>query len=92
MVTQYADQRFADVVQITQGFQRLWAAVDQIAHQPQPILCRVEVDVVEQALQGIKTTLQVADRVNRHQCSEPGTARRKGAITASKRLPSSASI
>ena len=45
MVTKYADQRLADAIEETQGFQRLWATIDQIAHQPQTIFCRVESDL-----------------------------------------------
>ena len=37
MVAEHAHQRFADAVEEAQGFQRLRAAVDQVAHQPQTI-------------------------------------------------------
>ena len=92
VVAEYAHQRFADAIEEAQGIQRLRAAVDQIAHQPQTILCRVEGDLLEQALQCFKAALQIADGIRRHQCRAPGTARRNGAMMASKCLPSSATI
>ncbi|MNP08923.1 hypothetical protein D3C76_1010100 [compost metagenome] len=92
VVAEHAHQRFADAIEEAQGFQRLWAAVDQVAHQPQAIALRVERHLFEQALQGLKAALQVADSVGCHQCRAPGTARRKGAMMASKCLPSSDSI
>lgn len=92
MVTQHADQRLADRVQEAQGFQRLGAAIDQVADQPQAVDGRVEVDAFQQALERLQAALQIADGVGGHQCSAPGTARRKGAMSASKRLPSSANI
>ncbi|MNQ64041.1 hypothetical protein D3C85_784450 [compost metagenome] len=92
MVAEHAHQRFANAVEEAQGFQRLRAAVDQVAHQPQTIPLWVERHLFEQALQGLKTALQVTDSVRCHQCRAPGTARRKGAMMASKCLPSSDSI
>ncbi|MNJ53469.1 hypothetical protein D3C77_488550 [compost metagenome] len=92
VVAQDADQRLTNGIQKSQGFQRLGTAVDQIAHQPQAVYSRVEADPFEQALQRLQAPLKVADCVYRHQCRAPGTARRNGAIVASKRLPSSATI
>ncbi|CAI3792621.1 hypothetical protein GLGCALEP_00476 [Pseudomonas sp. MM221] len=67
-------------------------AVDQVADQPQAVDSRVETDTFEQAFERLQAALKVTDSVGCHQCSAPGTARRKGAISASKRLPSSANI
>ncbi|MNP20603.1 hypothetical protein D3C76_1131790 [compost metagenome] len=92
MIAEHAHQRFADAIEEAQGFQRLRAAVDQVAHQPQAIACRVEGDLLEQALQCVEAALQVANGIGCHQCKAPGTARRNGAMMASKCLPSSARI
>ena len=75
-----------------QGFQRLSAAVDQVAAEPEPIARRVEADLFEQALQRVVAALHIADGVGSHQCSVRGMDRVNGAIVASKWVPSSASI
>ncbi|MNL24977.1 hypothetical protein D3C87_1464340 [compost metagenome] len=92
VVAEYANQRFADAIEEAQGVERLWATVDQVADQPQTIFFRIERDLLEQALQRFQAALQVADGIRRHQCKAPGTARRNGAMMASKCLPSSAII
>ena len=92
VVAQHANQRIANRIKVAQGLERLRATVDQVAHQPQAVDRRVEAHAFEQALEWLQATLQVTDRVGGHQCSAPGTARRNGAIVASKRLPSSANI
>ena len=46
--------------------QRIRAAVDQVAHQPQPVARGVEVDLLQQQLQRLKAALNVADGVCRH--------------------------
>lgn len=78
VIAQHAHQGVAHGIKKAQGFQRLWAAVDQIANQPQAILGRVESDFFKQALQRLQAALQVTDGISRHQCRAPGTARRKG--------------
>ncbi|MNH21270.1 hypothetical protein D3C79_810740 [compost metagenome] len=92
MVAQHAGQRVADRVEVAQCLQRFRPAVDQVTDQPQAIDSRVELDALQQALEGLQAALQVTDGVGSHQCRAPGTARRKGAMSASKRLPSSANI
>src|SRR5689334_21139322 len=83
MVAEYAYQRLADAIEEAQGFQRLWATVDEITHQPQAISGRVEGHLLEQALERFKATLNITDGIRRHQCNAPGTARRNGAMMAS---------
>ena len=56
------------------------------------LLSELDEYAVEQALQRVVATLQVADRVCRHQCRVRGTARVNGSIGASNSVPSSASI
>ena len=92
MVTQHTHQGIAHAIKEAQGFQGLRATVDQVAYQPQAILGWVECHTVEQALERFQAALQVTDGIRRHQCRAPGTARRNGAMMASKCLPSSASI
>lgn len=92
VVAQNADHRLAHGIEEAQRLQGLRAAVDQVADQPQAVLGRVEGDALQQAFQGIQATLQVAYRVDRHQCSAPGTARRNTGIAASKAIPSLPSI
>jgi hypothetical protein len=70
----------------------LRAAVDQITDQPQAIVGWVEGHALKQALEGFQAALQITDRVRRHQCRAPGTARRKGAMMASNNWPSVAFI
>jgi len=67
MVAQDADHRFMQRMHQTQGLQRLSAAVDQIATQPQGIAARLEPEPVQQTQGGIKTPLQVANCPDGHQ-------------------------
>lgn len=92
VVAQHAHQRLTNTVEKAQRLEGLRATVDQVAHQPQRVFLRIESNALQQALERIEAALQVADRIRGHQCRAPGTARRKGLMTASKRLPSSASI
>src|SRR5690606_5270435 len=92
MVAQHGGHRVANGIQEAQGFQRLRAAVDQVADQPQVVLGWIEVDPFQQAFQWLQATLHVTDGIQGHQCKAPGTARLKGVMIASKCWPSSASI
>src|SRR3546814_1295130 len=56
VVSQHADRIGAQRVHQAQRFQRLAAAVDQVAAEPQPVARRVEGDPVEQALRRFETT------------------------------------
>ncbi|MNY23893.1 hypothetical protein D3C86_1575770 [compost metagenome] len=90
VIAEHAGHRFAHGKQEAQGFQRLRAAVDQIADQPQVVASRIEGHPIEQALERLQAALDVADGIQRHQCRAPGTARRNGWIGAAKPWPSPA--
>ena len=49
-----------------QRFQRLAAAVDQVAAEPQPVAGRIEAQALQQALGGVVAALQVADGPDAH--------------------------
>src|SRR3546814_3977772 len=66
VVSQHADRIGAQRVHQAQRFQRLAAAVDQVAAEPQPVARRVEGDPVEKALRRFETTLQVANCPDAH--------------------------
>ena len=68
--------------------ERIRAAVDQIADEPQAIAVRRELQLRDQRAQLLVTTLHITDGKARH-CRIPGIASRNGAIGASKRRPSS---
>ena len=92
VIAENTHQRVAHAIKEAQGFQRLRATVDQVTDQPQSIKLWVERHLLEQAFQRFEAALQVADGIRRHQCKDPGTARRNGLMMASKCLPSSATI
>src|SRR3546814_15692194 len=80
-----ADRIGAQRVHQAQRFQRLAAAVDQVAAEPQPVARRVEGDPVEQALRRFETTLQVANCPDAHvtatvPCLNAGSAASTGEI------------
>jgi len=60
VIAEHADQRIADVVEKAQGLKRLWAPIDQIAHQPQRVFLWVEGDPFQQAFERVQATLQIA--------------------------------
>src|SRR3546814_13483447 len=49
-----------------QRFQRLAAAVDEVAAKPEPVARRVEADAFQQPLGGAEAALQVSDRPDAH--------------------------
>jgi len=72
-----------------QGFQRLTAAIDQIAAEPERVLGRIELEFFEESLKCVVAALDIADGVGCHQCSVLGTARMNGGMFASNAVPSS---
>ena len=56
------------------------------------VFTRPETDFFQQALQRVMAALEIPDCISRHQCNVRGMVRVKGAISASKWVPSSASI
>ena len=64
-----AQHHIADVAQRmhqAQGLDRLPAAVDQVAAEPQPVHRRIETKLLQQALGDVVATLQVADCPSAH--------------------------
>ena len=92
MGAQHRGDRVAHGVEEAQRAQRIRTAVDQVADQPQVVPARLEIHALKQAFERLQAALDVADGIQGHQCNAPGTARRKGGMGASKRVPSSASI
>lgn len=96
VVAQHYDAVSAQRMYQPEGFQRLPAAVDQVATEPKFVGGRIETQTLQQALGGVVASLQVADGPNAHaalpQCTVRGTDRVKAAMGASKRVPSSASM
>ncbi|MNP22870.1 hypothetical protein D3C76_1155580 [compost metagenome] len=66
VVAEHADQGFADRIKEAQGFQGFRSAVDQVAHQPEAIPGWIEADSLQQALQLVQASLEIADRISRH--------------------------
>lgn len=66
VITQYRHHAFAQSVQQPQDFRRMRSTIDQITHEPQHVGGGVESQQVEQAPQGIVTTLNVANGVDGH--------------------------
>src|SRR5690606_3636216 len=68
------------------------SAVDQVAVRPYGIPRRVEVDLAQQAVQGLEAALDVADRIDSHtlsaQLSALGLAMRNTAMRAGNSSPS----
>jgi len=63
VVAEQAGGRVAQADQAAQGGQRRWAAVDQVAQQPEAVARGREVEALQQPLQGIAAALQVTDEV-----------------------------
>ena len=67
VIAEHGDGTRAEVFHETQYGERLRAAVHEVADHPQAVACWFEVELVEQPPQRRITTLDVADRVRRHQ-------------------------
>ena len=63
-------QHHGDVVAVgiepTQHLNVAGAAVDQITHAPEAVFVRIELHLLQQALERLKTALYVADDVGAH--------------------------
>ncbi|MNV17548.1 hypothetical protein D3C71_1083410 [compost metagenome] len=66
MIAEHHHAVFAQRMHQPQRFQRLSAAVDQVAAEPQGVLRRIEPDLFQQALGYVIAALQVADRPYTH--------------------------
>ena len=92
MIAEHDDRAVAECLDVAQHRERLPAAIDQIAAEPEPVLRRIELDLLDQADQLVMTALDVADRPGRHQCSVLGIDSTNAGMSASKCVPSSATI
>src|SRR5690606_27892222 len=66
MVAQYRNSGRAQGFYKPQTLQGLRAPIDQVAGKPELIPGRVELNLLQQALQGVETALQITDGVDRH--------------------------
>ncbi len=66
MVAEHREGPVALVHGPAQHRQRTRPAVDQIAHQPEAVLSRIERDAAQEALEGLEAAVDVADRIGRH--------------------------
>src|SRR6185437_180385 len=55
--------------------ERIGSAIDEVAGKPQPIARRREIDQRQELVEFRMTTLDVSDRVERHEKARPGTIR-----------------
>ena len=97
VIAQHRDGGRAERHDPAHDAERVRAAIDEVAGQPQAVARRVERAGREQGFELAQATLDVADGVGGHaagaaQCSRCGTPRRKAAIGASKCTPSLATI
>ena len=66
MIAQHGDRTVAQRPHQPQHLQRTGATIDQVANEPEPVLCGVEVDLLQQELQLVVTTLNVAYGIGGH--------------------------
>ena len=66
VVSKHRDASVIQTVQIAQGFERLGPAVNHVAHRPEHVSGRVEIDFGQQAFEWLEAALNVANSVNRH--------------------------
>jgi hypothetical protein len=66
MVAEHDDDPVAMLHSPAQHLQRPWPAVDQITHQPEAVLPRIERDAAQEALKGLEAAVDVADRIGRN--------------------------
>jgi len=71
VVAEDGHQGLPDRIQEAQGFQRLGAAVDQVAQEIRAVARGRKADLGEQALQGVAAALQVTDEVVHAALSPP---------------------
>jgi hypothetical protein len=66
VIAKHDDGPIAQLLDIAEHAQRIRAAVDEIADEPDPVDVRLKGDAVEQAAEGVEAPLNVADRVGSH--------------------------
>ena len=82
VVAEDGQGRRAERAEEAQRFERVRAAIDQVADHPQPVTRRVEVTQGEQALQRVVAALDVADGVGGHYSTVTDLARFRGLSTS----------
>jgi len=66
MVAQHRDRAIAERAHPAQAAERVRAAIDQVADEPQPVPFGSEVQPLEQLLELVQAAVQVADGPGRH--------------------------
>ena len=66
VVAEYGNRGRPQIAHIAQGFQRLGAAIDEVANQPQTIAGRAKRADFKKTLKRIETPLNIAYRVSGH--------------------------
>ena len=66
VIAEHADGRAAQTFDEAQHRQRIRPAVDQVADQPQPVGCRVELHFIEQTQKGGLASLRIANGIGGH--------------------------
>ena len=66
MIAQHDGRAFAQAVHEAQTLKRSRTTVDEIANQPQPVVCAVEINFGQECLKRCVATLQIADRISAH--------------------------
>ena len=66
VVAEYRDRARPEAANEAQHFERFRPAVDQVAHEPEPVRVLSEADLVQERLQLVEAALHVADRISRH--------------------------
>src|SRR5438874_8689037 len=68
VVAEHGSRLVAELAHVAQHRQRLGAAVDEIADEPEPVLRRIEGELRQELAQLVEAALHIADRVRRHCC------------------------
>ena len=92
VIAEHDERAIAECLDVAQHRERLPAAVDEIAAEPEAIVRRIELDLVDQPDKLVVAALDIADGPGCHQCSVRGTDSTKAGMSASKCVPSSATI
>ncbi len=69
VVTEYGNGTVAQILDESQCVERVWAAGDQIAAEPEHIIFGIELGKIQQTAQVVVTALDVTDKTVRHETS-----------------------
>ena len=80
VVAEHGDGSVAQPLDEAQGIERVWAAGDQIAAQPEYVVSGIELGQIQQTAQVVVTALDIANKTVRHETSvdNVGDGQRKG--------------